>query len=63
MASASTHQLMSQPRTSFYSTTGQLKPMIKAKISGRMVYSGIRDVAISSVHSEKTSLKTCMMII
>ena len=29
----------------------------KAQISGRMVSSGITDVAIASVHSEKTRLK------
>ena len=27
-----------------------------------MVFSGINDVAIASVHSEKTHLKKCMMI-
>ena len=37
--------------------TVQLKPMIKAQISGRMVSSGISDVAIASVHTEKTHLK------
>ena len=42
--------------------TVQLKPMIKTQISGRMVSSGISDVAITSVHSEKTHLKKCMMI-
>ena len=42
--------------------TVQLKPMIKAQISGGMVSSGISDVAIVSVHSEKTRLKKCMMI-
>ena len=42
--------------------TVQLKPMIKAQNSGRMVSSGISDVAITSVHSEKTHLKKCMMI-
>ena len=42
--------------------TVQLKPMIKAQISGRMVSIGISDVAIASVHSEKTRLKKCMMI-
>ena len=41
--------------------TVQLKPMIKAQISGRMVSSGISDVAITSVHSEKTCLKKLMM--
>ena len=35
----------------------QLKPMIKAHSSGRMVSSGISDVEIASVHSEKTRLK------
>ena len=40
--------------------TVQLKPMIKAQISGRMVVSsGISDVVIASVHSEKTCLKKC----
>ena len=37
--------------------------MIKAQIPGRMVSSGISDVAIASVHSKKTRLKKCMMII
>ena len=43
--------------------TVQLKPMIKAQISGRMVSSGISDEAIPSVHSEKTRLKKSIMII
>ena len=41
----------------------QLKPRTKAKISGRMISSGISDVAIASVHSEKTLLKNLIMII
>ena len=41
----------------------QLKPRIKAQISGRMISSGISDVAIASVHSEKTRLKKLIMII
>ena len=41
--------------------TTQLKPMIKSQISGRMVSSGISDVAIASVHSEKTRLKKLIM--
>ena len=41
--------------------TVQLKPMIKAQISGRMVSSGISDVVIASVHSEKTRLKKLMV--
>ena len=40
-----------------------LKPMIKAQISGRMLYSGISDVVCSSVYSEKTHLKKLKMII
>ena len=38
--------------------TVQLKTMIKAQISGRMVSSCISDVAIASVQSEKTCLKS-----
>ena len=43
--------------------TVQLKTMIKAQISGRMVSSGISDVAIASVQSEKTCLKKLIIII
>ena len=42
--------------------TIQLKPMIKAHFSGRMVASGISDVAFASVYSEKTHLKKLMMM-
>ena len=42
--------------------TVQLKPTMKAQISGRMVSSGISDEAFASVYSEKTRLKKCMMI-
>ena len=42
--------------------TVQLKQMLKAQISGRMVSSGISDVASASVHSEKTRLKKLIMI-
>ena len=45
-------------RTSFL----QLKPMIKAHSSGRMVSSGISDVVIASVYSEKTILKKLMIM-
>ena len=40
----------------------QLKPMIKAHSSGRekLVFSGISDVVIASVHSEKTRPKKLM---
>ena len=37
--------------------------MIKAHFSGRMVSSGISNVAIASVHSEKTSMKKLIIII
>ena len=43
--------------------TVQLKPMMKAQISGRMVASGISDVAFASVSSEKTILKKLMIMI
>ena len=42
--------------------TVQLKPMIKAQISGIMVSNGISDVATASVYSEKTLLKKLLMI-
>ena len=34
--------------------TVKLKPMIKAQISGRIVSSGISEIVIASVHSERT---------
>ena len=37
--------------------------MIKALSSGTMVSSGISDVVITSVHSEKTCLKKLMMMV
>ena len=43
--------------------TVQLKPMIKAHFSGRIVSSGKSDVAIASVHSEKTRQKKLMKVI
>ena len=43
--------------------TVKLKPIIKAQISGKVVTSGISDVATASVHSEKTRLKKMIMII
>ena len=43
--------------------TVKLKPNIKAQISGKLVTSSISDVAIASVHSEKTRLKKKFMII
>ena len=42
--------------------TVQLKPTIKAQISGRMASISISDVMTASVYSEKTCLKKLMMI-
>ena len=54
MASASTASA-NEPATDFSLVHAvQLKQMIKAQISGRIVSSGISDVAIASVHSENT---------
>ena len=62
MVSASTPSANEQAKDLILVHTVQLKPMIKAKISGRMISSGISDVAIASVHSEKTRLKKLIMI-
>ena len=40
--------------------TVQLKQMIKAHFSGRLVTSGVSDAVIASVHYEKTRLKKFM---
>ena len=39
------------------------KPIIKAQISGKLVTSGISDVAIASVNSEKTHPKKLIILI
>ena len=57
MASASTPSAKKPAKDLILLHTVQLKPMIKAHFSGRMVSSGISDVVFASVHSEKTSLK------
>ena len=58
------HQLISQQRPRLILVhTVKLKPIIKAQISGKFVTSGISDVAIASVHSEKTSMKKMIIII
>ena len=62
MASASTPSANEPAKDLILVHTVQLKPMIKAQISGKMVSSGKSDVAIASVHSGKTRLKKCMMI-
>ena len=43
--------------------TVQLKPTVESYFSGRKVSSGISDVVITSVQSEKTRLKKLMKII
>ena len=63
MASVSTPSANDQAKDIILIHTVQLKPMIKAQISGRMISSGISDVAIASVYSEKTRLKKLIMII
>ena len=56
------HQLMSQQRPHFCPHSNA-KPIIKAQISGKLVTSGISDVATASVHSEKTRMKKMITII
>ena len=56
------HQLMTQQGPQF-SLTIQQKPMIKAHFSGRMVSSGITEVAFALVHSEKPRLRKLIMMI
>ena len=63
MASANTPSTNEPVKDLILVHTVQLKPMIKAQISRRMVSSGISDVAITSVHPEKTHLKKRMMMI
>ena len=63
MASPSTPSANEPAKDLILFHTVQLKPMIQAQISGRMVSSGISDVAFASVHSEKTRLKKLMIVI
>ena len=57
MVSASTPSANEPAKDLILFHTVQLKPIIKAQFSGRTVSSGINDVAIASVHSEKTHFK------
>ena len=43
--------------------TVKIKPIIKTQISGKLITSGISDVAIASIYFEKTHLKKMIMII
>ena len=61
MASANTPSANEPAKDLILVHTVQLKPMIKAHFSGRMVSSGINDVVFASVYSEKTRLKKLMM--
>ena len=63
MVSASTPSANEPAKDLILIHTVQLKPMIKAQISGRMVSIGISDEAFASVYSEKTHLKKLMKII
>ena len=60
MASASTPPANEPAKDLILVHTLQLKPMIKAQISGSMISSGISEVAFTSVYSEKTRLKKLM---
>ena len=59
--SASTPSAIEPAKDLILVHTVQLKSMVKS--TDLMVSSGISDVAIASVHSEKTRLKKLMMII
>ena len=50
MASASTPSSNDQAKDLILVHTVQLKPMIKAQISGKMISNGISDVALASVY-------------
>ena len=63
MVSASASSANEQAKDLILVHTAQLKPMIKAHSSGRIVSSGISDVVIASVRFEKTRLKMVMMMI
>ena len=63
MASASTPSANEPAKDLILVHTVQLKSMIKALLSGRMVSSGISDVAFASVYSENTRLKKLMIMI
>ena len=63
MASVSSPSVNEQAKALILVHIVKLKPIIKAQISGKLVTSGINNVAIVSVHSEKRSLKKMIMII
>ena len=63
LASASSQSANEPARTSFYSIQLGLKPIIKAQIPGKLVYSGISDVEVVTISSDKTRLKKLMIMI
>ena len=63
MASASTPSVNELKKGLILVHTVKLKQITKAQISGKLVTSGISDVAVASVHSEKTRMKKMNMII
>ena len=63
MASASTSSANDPAKDLILVHTLQLKPIIKAQISGRTVSSGTSDIAFTSVYSEKTRLQKLINII
>ena len=62
MASASTPSVH-EPANAIFVHTVELKPIIKAQISGKLVISALSDVVTISVYLKKTSLKKLMKII
>ena len=62
MASASTPSGNEPAKDLSLVHTVQLKPMTKAQLPGRMISSGTSNVAIISVHSDKSRLKKLMKI-
>ena len=60
MASTSTPSANEPAKDLILVHTLELKQMVNAQITGRMVSSGISDVASASVHSEKIRLKKLM---
>ena len=62
MASASTPSV-NEPAKAILVHAVKLKLIIKVQISGKLVTSGISDIAIISVHSKETRLKKMIMII
>ena len=56
------HQFLSQQKPHF-SHHSKAKANIKAQISGKLVSSGISDVAFVSVSTEKTRMKKCWIMI